>query len=363
MTLEHSVTSPARHNEIVRNPTVLTLIRYFARKRISFSSSRLIAYFDGIEGFPAFTARSLMLAAQAAGVDLKGEHVSFADIQDYPVPFLTYIETMADGDSNVQLMEIVEFNGGKVIVSDGPMGLVSIPISKLEEFWSGPVFYSSGKIEETLHSELEFYRYRVNILPAILTKTLCDELVQYCERQIFRRSRVTNFDPRTDKPKGVIAQKVRNSSSVTLEDRSHPVLARLYNAIARLENVAECDIEEIQCVRYKKGQRFTSHFDAATGVPRKTTYLLYLNDCFSGGQTHFPMLDLDVEPKAGTCLRFPSCDEKGRICWQSEHGGMPVSDGTKYALNIWVYLPPPISRSEELQELGNIQHHRPSERV
>jgi hypothetical protein len=362
MPSKHPVTSPARYNEIVGNPTVLTLIRYFARKRLSFSSASLVAYFDGVEGFPAFSARSLILAAQASGVDLQGERVSFEDAQHYPVPFLTYVETIADSDTNVQLMEVVRFEGRKVVISDGPLGLVSIPIERLRKFWSGPVFYTSDKSEDSLDSELDFYRYRVNIMPSVLSQSLCDDLIQYCEHQIFQRSRVTNFDPQSKDPQGVIAQKVRNSSSVTLGDRKHPVLARLYNTIARLEDVAEHQIEEIQCVRYKKGQRFTSHFDAATGVPRRATYLLYLNEGFSGGNTHFPMLDLGVEPQAGTCLRFPSCDEEGRICWQSEHGGMPVSDGTKYALNIWILLPRPVANADEAEPAAAKQSPMPATR-
>jgi hypothetical protein len=119
----------------------------------------------------------------------------------------------------------------------------------------------------------------------------------------------------------------------------HPLLRPLYLRWAGLEGVGEEDVEQIQCVRYKKGQKFRTHFDGGVELPRLTTYLLYLNEDFDGGDTYFPILDLTVEPRTGACLRFASCDKLGRVLWPSEHGGLPVSSGIKYALNIWVRCP------------------------
>ncbi len=332
------VTSTDRYNEIIRDRTVLTLIRHLARQDVGFSSDRLVNYLAGIKEFPFFSARNLLSAAEAAGVNLIGRKVAISEIRHCGTPFLTYMESLTETDHRVQLVEVIHVDKDRMTMSNGPAGPVDMSLKKLARFWTGVVFLTPypGASEE--ESELEAYRRQVAVLPSILSDADCAEMIEYCEQRVFRRSRVSNGDERLARAPGVIEQKVRNSTSLILEDRRYPLLDRLYRNIADLEGVDERDIEQIQCVRYKIGQRFTTHFDAAVEVPRKTTYLLYLNRTFGGGDTYFPMLNLNVEPLTGNCLRFPSCDAAGRIYWQSEHGGLPVTNGTKYALNIWVHI-------------------------
>jgi prolyl 4-hydroxylase len=118
-----------------------------------------------------------------------------------------------------------------------------------------------------------------------------------------------------------------------------PVLQRLYAACAAYEGADPNDLERAQCVRYKPGQRFRPHFDGGNGMPRRATWLLYLNEGFEGGGTGFPELDLVIQPKAGTVVRFDDCDSRGRILWPSKHCGLPIASGVKYALNLWIRRP------------------------
>ena len=68
--------------------------------------------------------------------------------------------------------------------------------------------------------------------------------------------------------------------------------------------------EEVQMVRYRKGEEFTWHLDALAedNLPsagqRVATLLLYLTETVEGGATLFRDLNLGVEPKVGTALLF-----------------------------------------------------------
>ena len=337
MSTEKSGITMDGFNDTVRSPNVLSIMRHFCRKNLDFSSRKLVEHLAAVPAFPLFSARDLLAAANAGGVELIGQKFDFSEISLIETPFLTYVESVAENDTRVQLMEVLQVNEAKAVVSDGPSGDVELSFRKLKPFWTGVVFLVKDSRNKKACRELEDYRGSVSVLPSMLTPDDCAELIDYCERLDFKRSRVLDIDARLNTQAGVISQKVRNSSSVAMQDRSHPLLEMIYKTVAKLEGVDESCIEDIQCVRYKRGQRFTSHFDAAVGVPRRMTYLLYLNHGFAGGETRFPMLDLDVKPVTGSCLRFPSCDDAGRVCWQSEHGGLPVLTGTKYALNIWVH--------------------------
>ncbi|MGJ4729257.1 prolyl hydroxylase family protein [Luteimonas sp. SDU101] len=98
--------------------------------------------------------------------------------------------------------------------------------------------------------------------------------------------------------------------------------------------------EDVQCVKYGEGDRFSPHFDAPAvsgqrPSPREWTMLVYLNDDFEGGETFFPLLDLSVRPETGAMLVFRNKSGDGSVNGCSLHAGSPVSRGIKYACNIW----------------------------
>jgi hypothetical protein len=61
---------------------------------------------------------------------------------------------------------------------------------------------------------------------------------------------------------------------------------------------------------------------------RKYTTVLYLNEGFDGGETHFPVLDILVKPEKNKILGF-GCDEK------FVHGVMPTTNGVRKAFICW----------------------------
>jgi prolyl 4-hydroxylase len=83
--------------------------------------------------------------------------------------------------------------------------------------------------------------------------------------------------------------------------------------------------------------------------------LLYLNDGFLGGHTHFAELDLTVAPAAGAALVWYNCDlpyKGGDMVPDARltHAGMPAGGGLgelkKYAANKWAHAAPLRIRSD-----------------
>jgi len=332
---------PARHNEVLQDHAVRTLLRFSARGGADFDSTELISRLGGLEAFPAVSVGGLLAIARSSGLHLNAAHADVDEAIALERPFLTYLRRGPNDEAGVDLVHVEEVRARSVIIARDLFGTQRMPRSVFEQRWSGLLLFLPRHDGQD-GQEVAGFRKGVRVIPALLTPPECTELIRYCEAACFRRSRVLQRRPggETD----AVDSKVRSSSSVVLNDRRHPVLARLYRACAEMEGVDERDIEQIQCVRYKRHQRFRPHFDAGVDLPRLATYLLYLNDDFQGGGTHFPMLDLTVDPKAGSCLRFDSCHSDGRVVWPSEHGGLPVTSGVKYALNIWVRCPRRVAR-------------------
>lgn len=92
---------------------------------------------------------------------------------------------------------------------------------------------------------------------------------------------------------------------------------------------------------------FRQHFDAfnlddedgrrfaENGGQRTITVLVYLNDVIQGGQTSFPNLNLNVQPRQGMALIFFPATVDGILDPQALHAALPAVD-TKYVSQIWI---------------------------
>lgn len=111
--------------------------------------------------------------------------------------------------------------------------------------------------------------------------------------------------------------------------------------------------EATTILRYKKGQEYLAHYDlirpqeeAAAAEELRTlgqrvaTLLIYLNDGYEGGETHFPHLDWGFKGKTGDALIFWNMSATGERERASLHAGMPVKSGRKWLLSQWVRAKP-----------------------
>jgi len=107
--------------------------------------------------------------------------------------------------------------------------------------------------------------------------------------------------------------------------------------------------EKYQVIYYNKNQEYRRHYDSwehdysektlrciRYGGARLYTALCYLNDVEEGGGTNFPKLDITVKAKKGRLLVFQNTyNGTHNRHIQSEHAGMPVIKGEKWAFNLW----------------------------
>jgi len=86
---------------------------------------------------------------------------------------------------------------------------------------------------------------------------------------------------------------------------------------------------EIQLVRYRPGGFFYLHQDATDAATewRKRSFVLYVNEDLTGGETAFPSLGVRVAPRTGYALTFPPF---------VPHRAEPVREGEKFVFTFWL---------------------------
>lgn len=162
-------------------------------------------------------------------------------------------------------------------------------------------------------------------VPEVLVASECEDLVGKVEE--------AGFDPAPiSLPEGfVMRPDIRNNTRVMFDDvdLAAELFARIRGAVpGRLFDRRAVGVNErFRCYRYVPGQRFAPHHDGAfrrSGTERsELTFMVYLNDDFTGGQTAFHDLDVTVRPKTGMALVFQH---------QLLHEGCVVTSGAKYVL-------------------------------
>lgn len=100
--------------------------------------------------------------------------------------------------------------------------------------------------------------------------------------------------------------------------------------------------EFLSVLCYAPGQEYRPHFDWLPPGPdfdrggqRVTTALLYLNDDYKGGETHFLKPDFKVRGKPGDLLAFANVLKDGSGDKASRHAGLAVTEGRKWLGSKW----------------------------
>ncbi len=100
--------------------------------------------------------------------------------------------------------------------------------------------------------------------------------------------------------------------------------------------------EFLSVLQYMPGQQYRPHFDSIPPGPdldqsgqRTKTAILFLNDDFVGGETHFLLPDIKLRASRGDILVFSSFNAKGELDPASRHAGLPVTAGQKWIVTRW----------------------------
>lgn len=147
-------------------------------------------------------------------------------------------------------------------------------------------------------------------------------------------------DPRTGRQ---VAHPVRQSSAAVIGPtrESLPIQA-IQARIAAATGTAVAQGEPLSVLHYAPGQQYLPHMDT---LPQETnqrisTVLIYLNEGYVGGDTHFPASGLTVAGRLGDVIAFSNVRADGSPDTASRHAGLPVQRGTKWLATRWIRQAP-----------------------
>jgi prolyl 4-hydroxylase len=148
---------------------------------------------------------------------------------------------------------------------------------------------------------------------------------------------------------GGVVSKGRTGKRCWVNHNNDKITEETAKEISKLVNYPLENAESFQVIYYDKNEEYRNHCDAwqfdkskkserclLSGGQRMVTALVYLNDVEKGGTTKFTKLNISVEAKKGRILVFENCIKGTNIVdVKTEHAGMPVIEGYKYAFNLW----------------------------
>lgn len=139
-----------------------------------------------------------------------------------------------------------------------------------------------------------------------------------------------------------------NSACHLVLPHSDLVTAFIRGRMANATGITVQFFEITTFLHYRPGQRFSAHHDflddalpgytqqVAEQGQRVLTFLLYLNDDFTGGETEFPLVGLRHRGRRGDALFFWNVHPDGSLDRQTLHAGLPPVTGEKWLLSQWV---------------------------
>lgn len=203
-----------------------------------------------------------------------------------------------------------------------------------------------SKMKHSKHNRCSYNNssYQVYEIPNFLTASECDLLIQIATLKGLAQSEVFELGATNDQV--TIKKDHRNSETVWLV-KNDDIVERIAKRVAERTNTHINLQEDMQCVHYGKGGVFKEHHDSYTDEElvqviqngnrqRFGTFLIYLNDNYTGGETIFPLLPKKIKPKKGKAIYFKNIDDNHTIIPESLHIGSTIKSGEKWIANIWI---------------------------
>ena len=177
--------------------------------------------------------------------------------------------------------------------------------------------------------------------PGIITPNECKTIIEMAKPNI-SRSQVLSKEKYNSG---------RTSSHVFLPS-NHPLIQKIDSIVYSFLEIPIENYEDLQVVNYKSTQKYNAHYDACDpseeickndiqnrGGLRYATFIFYLNDDFSDGETEFPKHNIKVKPKTGKAVLFFNLNNNNTDRRENSlHAGLPPSTGEKWMCNKWIRL-------------------------
>lgn len=191
---------------------------------------------------------------------------------------------------------------------------------------------AGNPIEKPAHTMLST-NPRIVVLRGFLAPAECDALIAIAKARL-QPAVVVN--PQTGE---LMRDPIRDSQATGFPfvDES-PFIHAINRRIAAATGTLPEQGEPVQVLHYRPGQQYRLHSDALNGAAnqRFLTFLVYLNDDFEGGATHFPAADLSVRCQTGDAICFANVTADRRPDPAMNHAGTPVTKGEKFVLSRWI---------------------------
>ena len=184
---------------------------------------------------------------------------------------------------------------------------------------------------------------RIHVLENFVSPAVCQWLIDQVSGRL---ARATIYDKATG---GSTEDRRRTNSQCDLDIETGGLLTFVIRArIAAVTGRPDAAMEVPKVLHYRPGETFAEHFDylnpdepafaheIATRGQRTETFLIYLNDDYTGGETYFPELELSHAGSTGDALLFSNVDADGKPDEQTRHAGLPPTTGEKWLFSQWI---------------------------
>ena len=185
---------------------------------------------------------------------------------------------------------------------------------------------------QKLDTELaEFYT-----LDNFLNSEECNQVTELIKKKL---------RPSTVATDGEVDETYRTSRTCDLGELTDPLIADIDRRICALLGIHPSYSEITQGQYYEPGEEFKVHTDFFEGPAfeeharergqRTFTFMVYLNDVESGGETEFMRLKQTIKPKKGMAIIWNSLNEDGSNNHNTLHQAHPIRSGFKSIITKW----------------------------
>ena len=182
----------------------------------------------------------------------------------------------------------------------------------------------------------------IAVVHDFISQEECEEILAY-SWQNMERSTVASKDGKGQK------HDKRTGSNTWLQHDASPIIKGVADRISQMVRMPLKNAEPFQVVYYKENEEYDYHWDSfdesddvateeytKNGGQRLITVLGYLRDVPKVGETGFNHLGVNIQPRRGSVIVWWNVEPnttKREI--KSQHAGLPVLEGEKYAFNLW----------------------------
>lgn len=184
---------------------------------------------------------------------------------------------------------------------------------------------------------------RIGAINQFIDAGICDWLIQHSKPRL-RRATVYAPDGVGNRLSGA---RTNSYAPLTIVDFDF-LVALVLRRVALAVGLPVNQIENFSILHYAPGEEFTDHHDFLDpDLPnyrqlieklgeRILTFLIYLNEDYSGGETAFPQLGINHKGRRGDAMFFYNADAHGKPDKRTLHAGRPPAVGEKWLLSIFM---------------------------